>query len=127
MGICFSKKDSLREFFDAYVMIYPGSRLYISQLAVKYVWRSECYKIFEYINEEDPLKLKNTYYSIKNTLDCIGRYRKRTKRPFLYPDELERYNLLMSHRTKNDICGFEIHTIQINKVDSEYLNDCKLI
>jgi hypothetical protein len=112
---------------NSYVMIYPGSRVYLSQFIVRYVWKEECYRIFEYINEEDPLKLKYTTYSIKNTLDCVGRYRKREKRPFLYPKELERYNTIMKARSKNSICGHPIHKTILTTVESEYLEDCKLV
>ena len=127
MGSCLSKPNELDTFFKSYVMIYPGSRMYLSQMIVRFVWSRECYTIFDYIKEEDPLTLKNTTYNIKGTLDCIGRYRKRTKRPFLYPEELVRYNMIMKARNKGNICGFDIHKGTINKVEVEFLDDCKLI
>jgi hypothetical protein len=127
MGNCISRNKSLQKFFDTYVMTYPGTRLHLSQLLVQYVWKSECYRIFEYINEEDPLKLKNTNYNIKKTLDCIGRYRKRTKRPFMYPDEKTRYDIFIKERSTGSINSFPIQKTYMNKTEVEYLEDCKLI
>ena len=83
MGLCISKPNELTEYLQRRLLIYPGSRVYLSQLIIQWVWKHECKAIFEYIREEDPLNLKGSMYSIKHSLDCVGRYKKKKGLSFL--------------------------------------------
>ena len=127
MGSCVSKRNELTEYLQRRLLVYPGSRVYLSQLIIQWVWYRECNVIFDYIREEDPLNLKRSLYSIKHSLDCVGRYRKKKNLPFLTKEEQKRYDLIMKERQSGVIYIHPIQKIVMNKKNVEFLDDCKLI
>jgi len=127
MGSCVSKPNELTEYLQRRLLIYPGSRVYLSQLIIQWVWKYECNAIFEYIREEDPLSLKGTMYSIKHSLDCVGRYKKKKGLPFLSKEEQIRYDLIMKERQTGLIHNHQIKTMNMNKKVVEFIEDCKIV
>lgn len=127
MGICISKPNELTEYLQKKILTYPGSRVYMSQLIIQWVWKYEYDRIFEYIREEDPLNLKGSMYNIKYSLDCAGRYKKKIGKPFLSEQEQIRYDLIMKERQRGMICNHQIKTRIVHKKTVEFIEDCKII
>ena len=127
MGLCVSRPNELTEYLHRRLLIYPGSRVYLSQLIIQWVWRYDCNSIFDYIREEDPLNLKGSMYSIKYSLDCVGRYKKKKGLPFLSKVEQTRYDLIMKERQCGMIYKYQIKTMSMNKTVVEFIDDCKII
>ena len=127
MGLCISKHNEFDEYLQRRLLVYPGSRVYVSRLIIQWVWEHECKAITEYIQEEDPLNLKGSMYSIKHSLDCVGRYRKRKGLPFLTKEEQKRYDLIMKERSSGKIYGHSIQNTVMNKKVVEFIDDCKLM
>lgn len=123
--MCISRNNELHTFIRKNVLLYPGSKVYLSELMIRWVWKDDCKEIYEYINEEDPIQLKHTMYSINRTLNCIERYRKKHKKPFLWPEEQTRYNQFMTEKRSGNMYIYEITSFVKNKTTIEFIDDCK--
>ena len=136
MGICFSNNafnknnnyasNDLNTFCSEHLLAYPGSKVFLSIIAVRWIWQEDIDGIISYMEEEDPLKIRKTYMSIKRTLDCVARYRRHIHKPFLHGIEHDRYKQFIDARQSGQFNGFVVADLPIDTT-IEYLKDCSLI
>lgn len=131
MGSCISllttNKNSLHHFVSTRIIPYPGEKVYLSTLFLCWVWKDDYHAIVSYIDEYDPLNLKSVNGNLRKTLDCVGRYKRTHNKPFLTPQEEDRYMTLICAKNNGTIGEYPVVKATHEDNVIEYLNDCKLL
>jgi hypothetical protein len=107
MGLCQSHRE-LRHFFKLHTIQDNTNHVYLSEFLLLWVWQEDAPQIQQFFQEEDPLHLKKTQYSILKTLNAVKRYCTHARKPYFTETQQQRYDQFQKALAQKTFLGFPI-------------------